>query len=128
MLAVNLGTRGVDAARALVEYCNHPGGSERSDLRMANGNVAPHGVSLWCLGNEMDGPWQIGQKTALEYGRLAAEAGKAMKQVDPTIELVACGSSSRSMPTFGTWERNGTRAVLRRRRLPLAARLLRVRW
>ena len=104
MLAVNLGTRGVDAARALVEYCNHPSGSERSDFRIANGNVEPHGVSLWCLGNEMDGPWQIGQKTALEYGRLAAEAGKAMKQVDPTIQLVACGSSSRSMPTFGTWE------------------------
>jgi alpha-N-arabinofuranosidase len=104
MLAVNLGTRGVDAARALVEYCNHPSGSARSDLRAANGRVAPYGVPVWCLGNELDGPWQIGQKTAFEYGRLAAEAGKAMKQVDPTIELVACGSSSRSMPTFAAWE------------------------
>jgi alpha-L-arabinofuranosidase len=104
MLAVNLGTRGVDPARALVEYCNHPRGTERSDLRVANGYPEPHAVPVWCLGNEMDGPWQIGQKTAHEYGRLAAEAGKAMKQVDPTIELVACGSSSRSMPTFGAWE------------------------
>jgi alpha-N-arabinofuranosidase len=104
MLAVNLGTRGVDAARALVEYCNHPNGTTRSDLRATNGHPEPHAVPVWCLGNEMDGPWQIGQKTALEYGRLAAEAGKAMKQIDPKIQLVACGSSSRSMPTFGTWE------------------------
>ena len=104
MMAVNLGTRGVDAARALVEYCNHPGGTSRSDFRAANGHTEPYAVPVWCLGNEMDGPWQTGQKTALEYGRLAAEAGKAMKQLDPTIELVACGSSSRSMPTFGAWE------------------------
>ena len=104
MLAVNLGTRGVDEARALVEYCNHRGGTTRSDLRAANGYVAPYGVPLWCLGNEMDGPWQIGQKTATEYGRLTAEAGKAMKLVDPSIELVACGSSGRAMPTFGAWE------------------------
>ena len=104
MLAVNLGTRGVDEARALVEYCNHPSGSARSDQRAANGHPAPHGVGVWCLGNELDGPWQIGQKTAFEYGRLAAEAGKAMKLVDPSIKLVACGSSGRSMPTFGVWE------------------------
>ena len=104
LLAVNLGTRGIDEARALVEYCNHPGGTARSDLRAANGHPEPYGVPLWCLGNEMDGPWQIGQKTATEYGRLAAEAGKAMKLVDPTIEFVACGSSGRSMPTFGAWE------------------------
>jgi alpha-N-arabinofuranosidase len=104
MLAVNLGTRGVDAARALVEYCNHPGGSARSDLRAANGSADPFGVPVWCLGNEMDGSWQIGQKTAFEYGGLAAEAGKAMKLADPSIELVACGSSSRSMPTFAAWE------------------------
>jgi alpha-N-arabinofuranosidase len=104
MLAVNLGTRGVDAARALVEYCNHPRGTARSEQRIRNGHSQPHAVPVWCLGNEMDGPWQIGHKTAVEYGPLAAEAGKAMKLVDPTIELVACGSSNRSMPTFGTWE------------------------
>ncbi len=104
MLAVNLGTRGVDAARALVEYCNHRRGTARSEQRIRNGHSEPHAIRVWCLGNEMDGPWQIGRKTAVEYGRLAAEAGKAMKLVDPTIELVACGSSGRSMPTFGTWE------------------------
>ena len=104
VIAVNLGTRGVEAAAALVEYCNHPGGSAWSDMRAANGHPGPHGVKYWCLGNEMDGPWQIGHKTAQEYGRLAAEAAKAMRLVDPTIELVACGSSGRWMPTFGEWE------------------------
>ncbi|RHA44542.1 arabinosylfuranosidase ArfA [Cellulomonas rhizosphaerae] len=104
MLAVNLGTRGVDAAAALVEYCNGAAGTRWADLRIANGRERPYGVRLWCLGNEMDGPWQIGHKSADEYGRLAAEAGKAMKRVDPSIELVACGSSSMEMPTFGAWE------------------------
>jgi len=104
MLAVNLGTRGVDAARTLVEYCNHPSGTYWSDLRRANGSADPYGVKLWCLGNEMDGPWQIGHKTAIEYARLAAETAKAMRRVDPTIELAACGSSHQRMPTFGDWE------------------------
>ena len=104
MYAVNLGTRGVDAARNVVEYANHPGGSYWSDLRIRNGAKEPFGIKLWCLGNEMDGPWQIGQKTAIEYGRVANEAAKVMKWVDPTIEVVACGSSHSEMPTFGTWE------------------------
>lgn len=104
MMAVNLGTRGVDAARNLVEYCNHPGGSYYSDLRKTHGYAQPHRIKTWCLGNEMDGPWQIGHKTAAEYGRLALEAGKAMKWVDPDIELVSCGSSHTNMPTFPEWE------------------------
>ncbi len=105
MMAVNLGTRGVDAAAALVEYCNGEAGTRWADLRIANGREKPYGVKLWCLGNEMDGPWQIGHKDAHEYGKLAAEAGKAMKLVDPSISLVVCGSSSMQMPTFGEWER-----------------------
>jgi alpha-L-arabinofuranosidase len=104
MMAVNLGTRGVDAARHLLEYCNHPGGTYWSDLRRSNGSTEPHDIKLWCLGNELDGPWQIGHKTALEYARLAAETAKAMRRVDPSIELVACGSSHSRMPTLGTWE------------------------
>ncbi|WMM33291.1 arabinosylfuranosidase ArfA [Shouchella clausii] len=104
MMAVNLGTRGADAARNLVEYCNHPGGSYYSDLRVSHGVKQPHRIKTWCLGNEMDGPWQIGHKTAVEYGRLAVETAKAMKLVDPTIELVACGSSNIDMPTFPEWE------------------------
>jgi alpha-L-arabinofuranosidase len=105
IMAINLGTRGIDAARNIVEYCNHPRGSYWSDLRRAHGVANPHSIKTWCLGNEMDGPWQIGHKTAEEYGRLAAEAAKVMKWVDPTLELVACGSSGSRMPTFGDWER-----------------------
>ena len=104
MMAVNLGTRGPDAARQLVEYCNHPGGTRLSDMRVANGHKDPHGIKLWCLGNEMDGPWQICTKTATEYGRIAQETAKVMRLVDPSIELVACGSSGKDMPTFPEWE------------------------
>jgi alpha-N-arabinofuranosidase len=104
MLAVNLGTRGPDAARNLVEYCNHWGGTALSDLRRAHGWERPHDVRFWCLGNEMDGPWQMEAKTPVEYGRIATEAAKMMKWVDPGIELAACGSSGRTMATFGTWE------------------------
>lgn len=103
-MAVNLGTRGMDAARNLLEYTNHPGGTYWSDLRKENGAEEPFNIKTWCLGNEMDGPWQIGAKTADEYGRLAEETAKAMKLVDDTIELVLCGSSSSIMPTFGQWE------------------------
>lgn len=104
MLAVNLGTRGIAEAAALLEYCNHPGGTELSDLRAKQGDRQPYGIRLWCLGNEMDGPWQIGHRTATEYGRLAAETANAMRRVDPSIELVACGSSNHGMPTFASWE------------------------
>jgi alpha-N-arabinofuranosidase len=104
LLAINLGTRGPEAAGALVEYCNHPGDTHWSDLRRRHGYAQPHRVRAWCLGNEMDGPWQIGRKTAEEYGRAACEAAKIMKWVDPTIELVACGSSGSGMPTFPQWE------------------------
>ncbi len=104
MYAVNLGSRGPDAARNIVEYANHPGGTYWSDLRIKNGAKDPFNIKLWCLGNEMDGPWQMCHKTATEYGRVACEAGKMMKWVDPSIELVACGSSAYDMPTFGTWE------------------------
>lgn len=104
MYAVNLGTRGPDAARNVVEYANHKGGTYWSDLRIQNGAKDPLGIKLFCLGNEMDGPWQMCAKTAYEYGRVANEAGKLMKWVDPSIELVACGSSSTTMKTFGTWE------------------------
>src|SRR5580704_16302496 len=105
MLAVNLGTRGADAARQYLEYCNHPHGTMLSDLRRAHGWDAPHGVKFWCLGNEMDGPWQMQARTAEEYGRVAVETAKMMKWIDPSIELAACGSSGRNMPTFGAWER-----------------------
>ena len=103
-MAVNLGTRGVEEARNIVEYCNHASGTYWSDLRRQNGAKDPFAIKTWCLGNEMDGPWQMGAKTADEYGRIAAEAAKVMKWTDESIELVACGSSSSEMPTFASWE------------------------
>ena len=104
MMAINLGTRGVAEAMELLEYCNLDQGTHYSELRKKHGYEKPHNIKLWCLGNEMDGPWQMGAKTAYEYGRVANEASKMMKWVDPSIELVACGSSSSQMPTFGDWE------------------------
>lgn len=104
MMAVNLGTGTVQDARDLVEYCNFPGGTTLSELRKQHGYPQPFGIQTWCLGNEMDGDWQIGHRTAEEYGRIACEAAKAMKLVDPSIRLVACGSSSSAMSTFGHWE------------------------
>ncbi|HEX6340253.1 alpha-N-arabinofuranosidase [Umezawaea sp.] len=104
MYAVNLGTRGITEALDVHEYVNHEGGTRLSDLRRANGSPEPHGVAVWCLGNELDGPWQTGHKTAHEYGRLAAETARALRQAEPGLELVACGSSSSAMPTFGEWE------------------------
>jgi len=103
-MAVNLGTKGIEEARNIVEYCNHKGGSYWSDLRRKNGAEEPFKIKTWCLGNEMDGPWQMGAKTAEEYGRIAAEAAKVMKWTDGSIELVACGSSNSEMPTFASWE------------------------
>ena len=104
MMAVNLGTRGPEDAKNLLEYCNFEGGTYYSDLRKSHGYAKPHDIKLWCLGNEMDGKWQMGHKTAGEYGRIASETARMMKWLDPEIETVACGSSSLTMPTFGDWE------------------------
>ena len=81
-MATNLGTRGIQEALDLLEYANHPSGTALSDLRVAHGAPEPHGIRLWCLGNEMDGPWQTGHKTATEYARLATETARAIKARD----------------------------------------------
>ena len=104
MMAVNLGTRGTADACNLLEYCNHPSGTKYSELRKKHGAEEPYNIKLWCLGNEMDGPWQLGGKTMEEYGRISAETAKAMKLIDPGIKLVSCGSSYKDMPTFPQWE------------------------
>ena len=104
MYAVNLGTRGVQEALDVLEYANAPVGTALAEQRAANGHPDPHGIRMWCLGNEMDGPWQIGHRPAAEYGQLAAETARAMRRAHPDLELVACGSSHSSMPTFPAWE------------------------
>jgi alpha-L-arabinofuranosidase len=105
MLAINLGSRGLDEARNFVEYVNGPTGSYWGDLRKQNGRADPFNCRLWCLGNEMDGPWQVGHKTADEYGRLANETAKTLRAFDKSLELVVCGSSNSDMKTYPEWER-----------------------
>ncbi|PJJ65089.1 alpha-N-arabinofuranosidase [Compostimonas suwonensis] len=104
MLAINLGLGDTASAVRLLEYTNHPSGTELSDERVANGSPEPHDVRLWCLGNELDGPWQLGHRTAEGYAEIAAVTASAMRMFDPELELVAVGSSNAEMPTFGAWE------------------------
>jgi alpha-L-arabinofuranosidase len=103
--AVNLGTRGVQEALDVLEYSNVRSGTALSDLRAEHGSVEPHAIRMWCLGNEMDGPWQLGHGTPEGYAELASKTARAMRQIDPDLELVVCGSSGAWMPTFGEWER-----------------------
>ena len=105
LLAVNLGTGTPESAAALVEYCNVDKGTKWSELRRKHGIAEAHGVKHWCLGNEMDGPWQIGHVTAPEYGEKAADAARQMRAVDKSLQLVACGSSGPGMPTYLQWDR-----------------------
>ncbi|MDE2852626.1 MAG: alpha-N-arabinofuranosidase [Chloroflexota bacterium] len=107
MLAVNLGTGTIQDAANLVEYCNAQTGSHYADLRAANGSASPYAVKYWCLGNEMDGIWQIGHLDAVDYAKKASEAAKLMRLQDKSIELVLCGSSSSKMPTYPDWDRIG---------------------
>jgi len=105
MLAVNLGLGDIGSMLKLVEYTNHPGGTALSDERIRNGAEQPHDVRLWCLGNELDGPWQLGHRSAEAYAELAASAASALRMFDDDLELVAVGSSNAQMATFGDWER-----------------------
>lgn len=105
MLAVNMGTGSIQDAANLVEYCNAPTGTKYADMRAQNGHAAPYNVKYWCIGNEMDGPWQIGHLDMVEYGKKAREAAKMMRWQDPGIQTVLCGSSSSQMPTYPEWDR-----------------------
>ena len=105
MLAVNMGTGTIQSAADLVEYCNAPTGTYYADLRASHGHRDPYNVKYWCVGNEMDGPWQIGHLEMDEYARKAREAAKMMKWHDPSIKLVSCGSSNNKMLTYPEWDR-----------------------
>jgi alpha-L-arabinofuranosidase len=105
MLGVNMGTGTIASASDLVEYCNGASGTYWSDLRIRHGYRDPHNIRYWCVGNEMDGPWQIGHLEAAAYGQKALEAAKMMKWQDPGIQTVLCGSSSDQMPTYPDWDR-----------------------
>jgi alpha-L-arabinofuranosidase len=105
LMGLNLGTGTPERAAALVEYCNVEKGTQWSDLRRNHGFASPYNVRRWCLGNEMDGPWQIGHMTATEYGLKAQDAARQMRYVDPSLQLIACGSSGPLMPTYLEWDR-----------------------
>jgi alpha-N-arabinofuranosidase len=105
MITVNLGTGTPEEARNWVEYCNAPIGTRYADLRAINGSERPHDVKLWCLGNEMDGEWQLGHVPADQYAIRAQQAAKMMKDTDSSIEMVACGSSAIHMPDYLEWDR-----------------------
>lgn len=105
MMGVNMGTGSIQDASNLVEYCNAPVGTKYSDLRAKYGNPDPYDVKYWCIGNEMDGPWQIGHLNADDYGKKAHEAAKMMRLQDNSIELVLCGSSNSNMLTYPEWDR-----------------------
>ncbi|HQE91519.1 MAG TPA: alpha-N-arabinofuranosidase [Anaerolineae bacterium] len=104
MITVNLGTGTPEEARNWVEYCNCPAGTYYANMRAANGHPDPYAVKLWCLGNEMDGPWQLGHVPADQYAIRAQQAAKMMKDVDRSLELVACGSCGVGMPTYMAWD------------------------
>jgi len=105
LMGLNLGTGTPEKAAALVEYCNVEKGTKWSELRRSHGVAEPYKVEHWCLGNEMDGPWQIGHMTATEYGMKAQDAARQMHYVDPSLKLIACGSSHPGMPTYLEWDR-----------------------
>jgi alpha-N-arabinofuranosidase len=105
LLGMNFGTGTAEMAVAYVEYCNLERGTKWSDLRRSHGYETPHNVRYWCLGNEMDGPWQIGQMQSREYGRKARDAAQQMRVVDPALQLIACGSSGTAMPQYLVWDR-----------------------
>ena len=105
LFGLNFGTGSAEDAAALVEYCNVASGTKWSNLRRAHGYDQPHSVKYWCVGNEMDGTWQIGHMEARDYGLKAADAARQMRAVDPSIKLVACGSSGPFQSTYIEWDR-----------------------
>jgi alpha-N-arabinofuranosidase len=105
LLGLNLGTGTPEMAAALVEYCNQEKGTKWSELRRQHGIEKARNVKYWCLGNEMDGPWQIGHIPAREYGLKARDSANQMRMVDPSLQLIACGSSGPGMATYLEWDR-----------------------
>jgi len=93
-ICANLGTGAWEEAQQWVEYCNSSEDTQMTRLRKQNGRRDPWKVTYWGLGNEMDGPWQMGHRSADDYGKFALEAAKLMKWTDPNVKLIAAGSSN----------------------------------
>jgi len=104
LIGTNFGTGTPETTVALLEYCNVDKGTKWSELRRAHGYEKPHAIKYWCIGNEMDGPWQIGHIPATQYGLKARDAASQMRVIDPLVKLIACGSSGPFMPTYLEWD------------------------
>ena len=104
LIGTNFGTGTPETTVALLEYCNVDKGTKWSELRRAHGYEKPHAIKYWCIGNEMDGPWQIGHIPATQYGLKARDAASQMRVIDPSVKLIACGSSGPFMPTYLEWD------------------------
>jgi alpha-L-arabinofuranosidase len=105
LFGFNLGTGTPEQAVAWVEYCNVDKGTKWSELRREHGYAEPHNVRTWCLGNEMDGPWQMGHMPARDYGRKARDSARQIRVIDRNLQLIACGSSNTILPTYLVWDR-----------------------
>jgi alpha-N-arabinofuranosidase len=93
-ICINAGLGTITDARDWVEYTNETRDTYWAQQRRKNGRDKPWNVKFWGLGNELDGPWQLGHKNAEDYSKFALEAAKAMRRVDNSIKLIASGSSN----------------------------------
>ena len=119
------GHRHAGEAVAYVEYCNVDKGTKWSDLRRAHGYEQPHNVRTWCLGNEMDGPWQMGTcRPATTAARRATPPARCACST-ARLQLIACGSSNTILPTYLVWDREVLEECYDQVDAHLAAQLLR---
>ena len=125
LLGFNLGTGTPEMAVAYVEYCNVDKGTKWSDLRRAHGYEQPHNVRTWCLGNEMDGPWQMGTMPARDYGRKARDTARQMRVLDRSFAADRLRLEQHDPADLSRMGSRGARGVLRPGRRDLAPQLLR---
>jgi len=101
-ICVNSGEGNATEAAAWVEYCNGPVDSRWGSVRAANGHPDPYKVRIWGIGNEIYGGWQLGHLNATHYGIKAVEFARAMRAVDPSVELIGVGVEGAG---WGDWNR-----------------------
>ncbi|KAJ7221794.1 glycoside hydrolase family 51 protein [Mycena haematopus] len=99
-ICLNMGTGTLEDALAWLEYCNSSANTHYANMRRKNGHLQPYGVKYWALGNEVWGPWQVGQMTAVDYSKKAYQWAKALCLLDPSIKLISCGETG-----FADWDR-----------------------
>jgi alpha-N-arabinofuranosidase len=92
-LAINSGFGEARVAAEEVEYCNGSPDTRLGKLRAENGHRDSFNIRLWCIGNEMYGPWQYGRMSLDQYWVKHNYIVEAMKKVDPGIKVTASGAS-----------------------------------